>query len=161
MKDVKKAISYRNDIITSTIPHRRKYKGNRTAPEFALYYNDKGKARKFKYVDSRVFYCVFLSQQLVKRKAFAKLKRILNVGYNVEIFSYDNKVEELSVPSGKTCDKSKIMMREFKRSDRSFGHGKLLYCLLMLPRDDWPWIKYARANIKLYQDFKCLTDITR
>lgn len=102
---------------------RHKRKGEK--PLFSIFFNSKGKMKKFDYKLGRKLYCrlyVILSEQ---KKDLKKLKKMINDGYNIAICGFDGySIEDLE--------------KDFKDLSKPFGHERVLYTLLKHD-GNYPW----------------------
>lgn len=112
-------------------PHRhKKTSGKEKKPEFSVWIDRNGKEKHFKVVQSRQFYCNFYERHVLKLPEFTQLKKMIADGYNVQICGYD-----AYEPSGD-------LESHYLDDSRPFGHELVLYSLLVLQPEQYPWRKY-------------------
>ena len=136
------------DAYNDPIPHRHKFKssdikkmnkefvnGNVNIPMFSIHKDGNGKERRYTYVESRFFYCIWYEKLALEQPHFQKLKQKLEDGYNLCICGYDayQPTEDLYTHY---CDKS-----------RPFGHELVLYSLLI---GEKPWRRYYEEHKEKY-----------
>ncbi len=110
----------RNSMYNDPIPHRyHPESGKKNAPLYWLYVDEDGKEYRFKYVESRQFYCQLYEQLVPKTEDFKRLVSLLNDGVNLQICGYDAySIDGLNL---RDC---------FLDGSRPFGHELVLYSLL-------------------------------
>jgi hypothetical protein len=142
-------VRYREDGYKSNIPMRHKYpksdvlkKNNKKlAQEFAMFYDQNGKERRYTYMESRYFYCHFYEKLASKENDFKKLQKSLKNGFNLNIVGYD----------GYHVDKS--LWECYNDVRRPFGHELVLYTLLTVENpENYPWNQFYRENKELYSN---------
>jgi hypothetical protein len=135
-------------------PHRHKYPraelqrmadadGNGTqnpnAPLYSYHLDDEGRAHRYSYVESRMFYCVWMERLAKRTVAFARLRAMRDDGYNLQLMGYDGYAVTRPVDE------------HFADASRPFGHELVIYCLLTV--DDpahYPWTRYYWAHRDRY-----------
>ena len=131
-----------------TVPHRHKFKG-KCPPSCSIYYQSDGTERRYKYIQSRFFYCKVYEKLALQQQEFVKLKTLLEQGYNLCIFGYD----------GFPIEESKDLLEYYEDPRRPFGHELVLYCLLHLrSADQYPWNRYRALHPELYKNYSSLFD---
>lgn len=109
-----------------------------TAPLYSIFVEPDGKEQRLSYLQSRRPYCRFYSALARRTEAFKELKRMLGEGYNLEIFDPDGR----PMREAESYDETKrLLAKEYRALSRPFGHGKVLFCLLVLRPADRPWVK--------------------
>jgi len=127
------------------VPHRHKYKReeilkmgcvNANTPKFSLHLDADGKERRYTYVDSRFFYCIWYEKLATQTEEFKYLKTMHDKGYNLCIVGYDAypPTEDLYAHY---CDPS-----------RPFGHELVLYSLIV---GEKPWRRYYEEHKEKYE----------
>lgn len=123
----------RKQAYLDPIPHRHKYKG---VPLFSVHIDANGKERRYTYIESRFFYCIWYEKLAQQTSAFKKLKEQLTNGYNLCICGYDAYAPTKDLYSH-YCDPS-----------RPFGHELVLYSLLI---GEAPWRRYYQEHKDKYE----------
>jgi hypothetical protein len=142
-------------------PHRHKYtsasrqdksliyrgtKENPNIPFYSLWVDKTGKEHRLTYVESRQFYCNFYERAVSLDKSFLYLKDLVDKGLNIVIYDYDGYGMNTSFERRNEHDTSYCMMynieKDYLDSRSPYGHGKVLYAMLMLKPEQYPWIKY-------------------
>ncbi len=127
-------------------PHRHKYPraelqrmadagANPNAPLYCYHLDDEGRAHHYSYLESRMFYCVWMERLAKRADAFAELRAMRDDGYNLQVMGYDGYAVTRSVDE------------HFADASRPFGHELVIYCLLTI--DDpahYPWTRYYHAH---------------
>ena len=131
-----KPLFYKNrrEFYETKTPPRYKYKGtsgNKNIPLFFIWSDKSGKEVRLTYVDSRQFYCNFYERLASKQKDFMKLQKMIRKGYNIQICGYD----------GRDINKIDIE-KEYLNPNAPFGHELVLYTMLVLDENEYPWRKY-------------------
>lgn len=111
-------------------PFARKNGKNRNIPEFFVW-NDQGVEHRLGYVESRQFYCNFLERAIIDKPDMHKLRRLLAEGYHLLICEHD-----AHSPAGRTIEEI------YLDPSRPFGHGFVIYTMLVHPPEEWPWRKH-------------------
>jgi len=137
----------RNKAYLDPQPYRRKFAdekgqdGNRNIPLFCLHLKASGEEGRYSYVESRYFYCREYERLAKATDDFARLRRWLDEGYNLQIVGYDGH------PIG-----SKSLYEHYVDPVVPFGHELVLYTLLTVERaEDYPWNVYFRENRERYE----------
>ena len=120
-----------------SMPHRHKYKGdgkNKNIPLYFLWVDKDGVEHRLDYISSRQFYCTFYQRSAEVEPDYLKLKSMLISGYNLNIIGYD--ANPIPNPLPYTIEK------EYLDPSRPFGHEKVLFAMLILEPEDYPWIKH-------------------
>lgn len=142
----KRAAAYNDPV-----PHRHKYpskvlkKMNKdfvngvNTPMFSVHLDADGVERRYSYVESRFFYCIWYEKLAAQQPKLAALKQKIAHGVNLCICGYDayQPTEDLYTHY---CDAS-----------RPYGHELVLYTLLTV--DDpaqYPWRRYYAAHQERY-----------
>lgn len=124
----------RREFYEDEVPHRHKYKGvekNKNIPAFFVWVDKEGKEHHLGYVESRQFYCHFYERLCSKEPDFTYLQNKIKDGYNVQIIGYD----------GDPMNNVDIE-KAYLDPSKPFGHEKVLYAMLTLPPNEYPWKKY-------------------
>lgn len=116
-------------------PHRHKLfldgthaKGN--IPNYSVWIDKHGYETFLKYREARQIYCHFYELIAKDSEDFLKLKNMINEGYNLQICGYD------AYPVEKSLDDC------YKDVSRPFGHELVLYTMLMVEEEEYPWRKF-------------------
>lgn len=106
---------------------------------YSVYYSPNGEARKYNYIQSRFFYCHYYEKLSVRE--IEKLKKVINDGYNIQIFGFDG--HEIEKP----------LMEYYEDENLPFGHEIVIYCLLTInDPEEYPWNIYRKKHPELYVD---------
>ncbi len=119
-----------------------KYNNNVNIPEFSMYYDKDGNEHRYSYIESRYFYCHFYELLAKAEPDFAKLVKMKNAGYNLNICGFD----------GYEPNKNDLM-ENYLDGSRPFGHELVLYTLLI--EDDpkkYPWNVYYQKHYSIYEN---------
>lgn len=119
------------------VPHRHKFKGVGNIPLYFIWVDDSGEHR-LDYVTSRQFYCNFYQRLAELEDDYIKLRAYRASGYNLNIIGYDAN----PIISNNYEETVREIEREYLDPKRPFGHEKVLYAMLVLEKEDYPWIKY-------------------
>lgn len=123
--------------------------GNKNAPLYSVYYHPvSGEARRYSYLECRVFYAVWYERIAVwyERIAvclpeFKQLCELKAGGTNLQIVGYDAYSEGVVDP----------LWECFNDTSRPFGHELVLYTMLTVDSPlEYPWNRFRRENMKLY-----------
>lgn len=126
------------------VPHRHKYKreeilkmgcANANTPLFSIHLDQDGKERRYSYVDSRFFYCVWYEKLATQTDDFKRLKEKFDSGYSLCICGYD------------AYPPTKDLYDHYCDPSRPFGHELVLYSLLV---GEKPWRRYFEENKEKY-----------
>lgn len=119
------------------IPHRHKFpyaemkklgkNGNKNVPLYSLH-----DGKKYNYVESRQFYCKQYEMLAQKQEDFKRLQKAISNGTNLMICGYD----AYPIEGDPTREKMKAYYMD---GSRPFGHELVLFCLLVLEKEDYPW----------------------
>lgn len=138
-ESMKKFRKKRLEMYEDPIPHRHKYDrklGN--IPEYSIFIIN-GEERQYTYIQSRYFYCHFYERLAKKTDDYKKLRKYLyEKKYGLNIVGYD------AYPI------TKDLYSHYKDSSKPFGHELVLYCLLTLEKEEYPWRIYYNKHKKLY-----------
>lgn len=122
----------------TTTPKRRKFTGtqkNKNIPLFFVWVDKTGKEHYLDYVTSRQFYCNFYERLAKVHPSFLRLKALMEGGTNLQICGYDG----FPIPLGNTKEE---VEKAYLDSSVPFGHERVLYTMLLLEEQDYPWRKY-------------------
>lgn len=147
-KSEKELLKIRSDGYLDDIPHRHKYE-KKFLKQFeksqqqtvcSIYYDQKGIAHSYKYVDCRYFYCHWYEKLVKKTKDFKFLVEKMNKGYNLNIVGYDGYcVDELD------------LMDCYLDTSKPFGHELVLYSMLTVDEPKkYPWNVYYQSHKNIY-----------
>ena len=129
------------DMYTNDKPIRHKDaalddKGKRiNAPLYSLWVDAQGIKHKISYFESRQFYCSYYEREVLKvgtkaNKDYMYLCNLLDEGYNLQIIGYD------------AYNVTKSLEECYLDISRPFGHELVLYSMLTLKSEEYPWQKY-------------------
>lgn len=124
------------------IRHKPAAKGGKVVPLYSSYYDKEGKEHRFKYVESRWFYCKEYERIAKDSPKFLELRNKIQDGYNLNICGYDG------------YNVTKPLYDHYLDPSKPFGHEMVLYSMLTVddPKN-YPWNQYQEKNIHLYKDF--------
>lgn len=111
-------------------PERRKFPG---APLCFVWVDEQGVEHHLDYITSRQFYCNFYERLVVKEKEFSFLRNLHESGDNLQICGYD------AYPMGATAEEIEA---SYVNEKEPFGHERVLFAMLLLDEDDYPWRKH-------------------
>ncbi len=109
------------------IAHRHKSKSKMA---YSLHAID-GVLGKYKYIESRKFYCDQYIKLAKETESFKKLKNMMDNGYNLQIIGYDG----FDI---KSTDENvfKLLKTHYKDPSKAFGHEAVLFCMLVLNEEE-------------------------
>lgn len=120
-------------------PHRHKYNPKENGGlRFFVWIDKNGEEHHLTYVQCRQFYCTFYERLAKQQPDFHELKRKLNRGYNLQICGYD--AHPIEANDGETM--AEAIERAYLAPDIPFGHERVLFTLLTLPEEQYPWRKH-------------------
>jgi hypothetical protein len=133
------ALYYENRLkfYLDPIPHRHKYTGtgkNKNIPLYFIWVDPTGQEHRLNYIESRQFYCTFYERLASLEPDQARLRQMLDDGYNLQICGYDAHPVTRSIEE------------EYLDPSRPFGHELVLYTLLTHSPEQYPWRKYQTFN---------------
>lgn len=134
----------RQDAHDDKIAHRHKptSKNGSVKPLYTVYGTENGDNVKFDYVQSRRFYCHHYAELAKATTEFDDLKKMINDGYNINIYGYDG------------YPITKPVYEHYVDGSEPFGHERVLYCLLTIDDEEkYPWNMYAADHPELYEGF--------
>ena len=117
--------------------------GNKNAPLYSVYYHPvSGEARRYSYLECRVFYAVWYERIAARLPEFKQLCELKAGGTNLQIVGYDAYSEGVVDP----------LWECFNDTSRPFGHELVLYTMLTVDsRLEYQWNRFRRENMKLYE----------
>lgn len=129
------ALYYENRLkfYQDQVPHRHKYRGtekNKNIPLYFIWVDKTGREHRLNYIESRQFYCTFYERLAILEPDFARLRQMIEDGYNLQICGYD--AHPVTRP----------IEEEYLDPSRPFGHELVLYTLLTHSPDQYPWRKH-------------------
>ena len=86
------------------------------------------------YITSRQFYCNFYERLAKEHPSFLRLRELVNNGTNIQICGYDGFSIE-----GRSREE---VEKAYLDSSIPFGHERVLYTMLVLGEQDYPWRKH-------------------
>lgn len=134
-KVTEKALKQRKYMFTQP-GQRHKVKGQK--PLFSIFYTRDGKERRFSYFEARPFYCKWYEILAKKTEAFGKLKGLLERGYSLNIYGYDG----FYIETGKNVKEE--IYEHYNDGSKPFGHELVLFSLLILEDDEYPWLEKTK-----------------
>lgn len=149
----------RRKAYQDVVPHRHKkllaslskevpLRKSKYPPLYTVHSTLDGKQqRRFRYVESRYFYCTAYEALAPKTEDYKRLKQMLEDGKNLIICGYDG-YEVTQSLYDHYCDEK-----------QPFGHELVLYTLLTTENVyDYPWHRYRESHPTVYQDiaYMCL-----
>lgn len=93
-----------------------------------------GQIHYLDYVRSRQFYCNFYERLAKVHPDFLELMKLQNNGVNLQICGYDG----FAISSADPVE----IERAYLDPSVPFGHERVLYALLHLKENEYPWRKY-------------------
>lgn len=114
-------------------------KGNKNIPEYSVWIDEEETVNHISYVESRQFYCHFYEMAMTTNKEFVKLKTMIDEGMNLQICGYDAYETDTDKNSLERC---------YLDSSKPFGHELVLFSMLVLNKEDYPWTKHTTYNIQ-------------
>lgn len=149
------SISSRNKIYVDRLPYRHKYdspyyigqKGV-DVPLFSAYYTNKDEEKRLNYLESRYMYCHYYEKLVESEEDFLTLKDLIEGGFNLLIIGYDGRPVEMKEGE----ELKDTLWRYYNDTTKPFGHELVLYTLLTINKDDYPWNRYRREHGELYKD---------
>lgn len=136
----------RERLFEDTEPHRHKFERG-AIPLYSVFYSDAGKPLTLTYVESRWFYCNEYERLAQQTNKFRKLLKRVADGYNLQIIGHDG--HEIEPTGEETVPET--MLRYYEDPSRPFGHELVLFCLLMLEREEFPWVVYRAQHKAVYE----------
>jgi len=119
------------------VPHRHKrVAGDSNRLLYSVWRTRDGAEHRITYIESRQFYCTFYEGALLggnapAAEAFARLTEMVRKGYNLCICGYD------------AFQPSTALDTHYLDPTRPFGHELVLYSMLTLTADYYPWRRAA------------------
>ncbi len=95
-----------------------------------------GSYKRFEYVESRQFYCEFFQRLSKDLPDLKTLKNMIKEGWNIQICGYDA-INDLT---------SENAEQYYLDSSQPFGHESVLFCILVLPEELYPWRIHKSEN---------------
>jgi len=115
-------------------PHRHKFMGkNKNSPVYSIWVDKSGQEHRLNYIESRQFYCNFYERLASAQEDYQRLYQMIREGYNLQICGYDAYPVD---PTPKAIEKA------YLDPSKPFGHELVLYTMLILPIETYPWRKY-------------------
>ncbi len=126
------------DMLKDKIPHR--HKPNKGEVAYFVWKGLDSQYKYFDYVSSRQFYCTFYQRLCSMTYGFKDLMYKRDRGVNILIAGYD----------GGCCEYDDVEYDELVKEietcyldgSKPFGHEMCLLTMLLLNKEDYPWIKY-------------------
>ena len=128
-------------------PHRHKkvakeISGNKNICKFWIWKTQDGIEKRFSYLECRQFYCNFYERLVVKEKQYSELLEFVAKGFNIQIIGYDG--YDVNLVQGDTMAQKLDMC--YNDTTRPFGHKLVLFSMLTLKLEDYPWRRYKTEN---------------
>lgn len=118
------------------VPHRHKFPDiKENKPVYSVWIAKNGQAHCLSYVQSRQFYCTFYQRFAEQLNDFHQLKARIQEGYNLQICGFD---------AYDMYDIDSAYLNEI----HPFGHERVLYTMLTVPPEQYPWIRYKDPNFE-------------
>lgn len=118
--------------------------GNKNIPRHSIYYDKEGKERIYSYIECRYFYCHYYEKLVENLKEYKELHKLRKEGYNLQIIGYDGKHVDDSSEKG--------LYKLYLDSSSPFGHELVLFSMLVLEKNQYPWRNYYQRNYKIYEN---------
>ncbi len=122
---------------TDKIPHRHKETAlKKNVPQYWLWKMKDRSYKRFGYVESRQFYSKYYQQLSKDLPDLKKLKDMIEEGWNLQLCGYDS-INDLTAENAE---------QYYLDPTQPFGHESVLFCLLVLPEDKWPWLLHQTED---------------
>jgi hypothetical protein len=143
-----KILEIRRKGYESKVPKRHKYPAdvlkkygkNINIPAYSSYYDKDGNEHQYNYLECRYFYCYWYEKLAKKTDDFKILTDKIKNGYNLQIIGYDG------------YKPTNNMYQCYLDTNRPFGHEMVLYCLLTMDKQEYPWRVFYKENKKIYKN---------
>jgi hypothetical protein len=132
---------HRDRMFADPVPHRRK-EDMKTNVECFLWTDNDGNHIRYKYVPSRQFYCTIYERLSAENSDLADLRRLRENGLNINIIGYDG--FDFEKAEGRTP--AEKLMTCYLDPSRPFGHEMVIVCLLLLKKEEYPWVIHKTAD---------------
>lgn len=109
----------------------------------AVVRTDAGQWRKLSYVQLRYGYCKAYELTRGKHPHIRTLRELLAVGISVTLVGYDGPAEGDA--------SAENMYERYCSPVRPFGHELVVWCLVELPPDQYPWNRYRAEHPSVYE----------
>lgn len=120
------------------VPHRHKYTGqdarNKNIPLFFVWVDQEGREHHLSYVESRQFYCTYYERIASQDPNYLRLRQLLEQGTDLQICGYD------AFPLGSSAAE---IEQGYLDPSHPFGHERVLYAMLLLEPEQYPWRRHA------------------
>lgn len=123
----------RRRMFLSQEGQRHKIKG--VKPAFSIYFDKDGKEHRYDYIGSRQFYVRQYVKLASLEDEFKQLEKLVKDGYNINIVGYDAH-GDISSDDENLASKLKD---KYKDPSRPFGHEIVLFTMLTLAKEDYPF----------------------
>lgn len=131
----------RDEMFADSTPHRRK-EGMKTNVDCFLWTDNEGNHIRYKYVPSRQFYCNLYERLSAENSDLTDLRRLREDGLNINIIGYDG--FDFEKAEGRTA--AEKLMTCYLDPSRPFGHEMVIVCLLLLKKEEYPWVIHKTAD---------------
>ena len=122
------------------VGQRHGYAGKGAEILFSEFISSKGEIFKYSYMQARFFYCHYYD--ILAREKIKVLKRMIDDGYNLQIFGFD------SFEIG-----NQSLWEHYNDEKKPFGHEAVIYCLLTIDDpENYPWNLYKDKYPIFYKD---------
>ena len=114
------------------IPHRHKEASlKKNVPLYSVWKTKEGRELHLTYIESRQVYCHYYEQFATRSPDFRHLQQLIKDGYNLQICGYDAYVP------------TRTMEEHYLDPSRPFGHELVLYTMLTMSPEEYPWHKHT------------------
>lgn len=131
----------RKAMFEDPVPHRRKEGMNSNVKCF-LWTNNEGYEVEYTYIPSRQFYCTLFERLSEENEDLATLRQLRRDGMNLNIIGYDG--FDFEKAKGETP--AEKLMSCYLDPSRPFGHELVIVSLLLLKREEYPWVIRKTAD---------------
>ena len=110
---------------------------NKNKPVFSIWVDKDGREHRISYIESRQFYCTFYERLVKREEQYETLRNEVENGTNIQICGYDARNMKDDMQDYETNKKNINHM--YKDESTPFGHEMVLYSILILKEEDYPW----------------------
>ena len=132
-------IAFYND----PVPHRHKPNATGNIPVCSIWTLKTGEKKRISYFESRQFYCTYYERTVKNERAYAKLHELHQMGFNLQICGYDAYPVGSNSNSNSNSNSDSSLEECYLDTTRPFGHELVLYSMLVLNPENYPWRKYT------------------
>lgn len=143
----------RLEMYEDPIPHRHhkgatSSTGSKNVPLYAIWVLPDEEELRLPYIKGRQIYCTYYERLGKKTKSYKTLMQMVNEGTNVQIIGYDG--YDIGLTQEDQMDQKKLT-KAFEKfyldGSRPFGHELVLAALLLLEKENYPWVKYTTLEL--------------